>query len=435
MLTYRKILPWFLLLFLFLFLRMGLAGLTGFAWDNHLWAEWAAHTRVHGLQKAYVGSGTDYPPLYQYFLWLFAKINGDPALIEKRIYYLRIFTLAFEFLSLWLVADMTGRRKHFLDVCILSVLNVAFFYNTVIWGQVDGLLAALVIASVYTAWKRWYVLSACCLVLCLSFKIQGIVFLPLWLLLWTYGLRFEKRWWLKGGLGLIAAALLQYLIVLPFIQSAESTAALKDAVFGAVGRYPFVTLNAYNMWYWLIPGNPRFYYDGQAVLFGLTRKQWGLLLFFASSALALWPLVKEWLSAFRRQATYRPLNAEKIFLAGALVALLFFFVNTQMHERYSHPAFIFLLALALQTNDFKPYLLFSLAYFLNLEGVLQWFNIKNHFPLPFRPPLVAGLFLLLIGMLFYKLYRRRMPGADHPLNDRLKSGSRIADRAAINSKS
>lgn len=405
MLAYRKILPWFLLLFLFLFLRMGLAGLTGYAWDNHLWAEWASHIRVHGLQQAYVGSGTDYPPLYQYFLWLFGKLNGDPVLIEKRIYYLRIFTLVFEFFSLWLVADMTGRRRHFLDVCVLSVLNVAFFYNTVIWGQVDGLLAALVIAAIYGAWKKYYVLSAVFLVLSISFKIQGIIFLPLWLLLWTHGLRFERKWWLKAGLALLVAGLLQYLVVWPFTRSPESIVALKDAVFGSVGRYPFVTLNAYNMWYWLIPGNPRFYYDGQAVLFGLTRKQWGLLLFFATSLMALWPLLREWLAAFRGKNMYQPLSAEKIFVGGALVALLFFFVNTQMHERYSHPAFIFLLALALQTNDFKPYLLFSLAYFLNLEGVLQWFNIKNHFALPFSPGLVAGLFLLLIGMLFYRLYR------------------------------
>lgn len=381
---------------------MGLAGLKGFEWDNHLWGVWATHIRLRGLQQAYVGSGSDYPPLYQYFLWLFGKLSGDPALIASRIYYLRIFTLVFEFTSLWLVCAMTARKSSYLDVCVLSVLNVAFFYNTVVWGQVDGLLAALVFSAIYCAWKRYPVLSLLFLVLSLNFKIQGIVFLPLWALVWAQGLRGRPRWWLSVLIGVLMAGVLQYAFIYPFTRTPESIAGLKAAVFGSVGRYPFASMNAYNMWYWLVPGNPREYPDTGTVL-GLSLKGWGLLLFFAGSLMALWPLMKEWWSLHRAKEQ-RALNKEKIFVTGALVALLFFFFNTQMHERYAHPAFIFLLALALETGDFKPYLLFSLVYFLNLEGVLQWFNLKNHFPFPFAPNLVACGFLLLIGMLFYRLY-------------------------------
>lgn len=81
-----------------------------------------------------------------------------------------------------------------------------------------------------------------------------------------------------------------------------------------------------------------------------------------------------------------------------------------MHERYAHPAIISIAAFAFISKKIFPFILASVAYFLNLERICWYLNLHNETYMNsfmFNPKLVATLYLILIGMLFYLLYSKQ----------------------------
>lgn len=76
-----------------------------------------------------------------------------------------------------------------------------------------------------------------------------------------------------------------------------------------------------------------------------------------------------------------------------------------MHERYCHPAFIFLTACALYSNYWLPYILFSVGYLLNLERVMTALHLNNYDILIFNARFVASIYGLSIIFLIIRLIR------------------------------
>jgi len=100
----------------------------------------------------------------------------------------------------------------------------------------------------------------------------------------------------------------------------------------------------------------------------------------------------------------------EFMLSGAVVALAFFFFNTQMHERYSHPALLFTAAYCFLTLRYVPFVLLSVAYFLSLENILRYMDLPTYGTLIFDTRFIAGLYLATILLLFYdviKLWREK----------------------------
>jgi len=96
------------------------------------------------------------------------------------------------------------------------------------------------------------------------------------------------------------------------------------------------------------------------------------------------------------------LDMAHILLVGALIPLLFFFFNIQMPERYSHPAFLFIIAYSFLCKRYFLYVIFSIAYFLNLEKILLTFDL-NYGTFIFGERFIAGLYLITIILLFREL--------------------------------
>jgi hypothetical protein len=94
-----------------------------------------------------------------------------------------------------------------------------------------------------------------------------------------------------------------------------------------------------------------------------------------------------------------------VLLSFGTIPLLFAFFNTQMHERYWHAAILFLAAYGFLRHDYLPYVLASVAYFLNLEGILRFLQLKNYGVLVFQPWFVAALFGLTILIAIVNIYR------------------------------
>lgn len=379
--------------------------LPGLVPDIEYWANWGNFARVHGLNHVYE-SGSNYLPVYQYVLWLHALLFPNDAIATNMMHWLRWFTLAVEIAGLYLVYRWTDRKYAFSALLFVSLLNLGFTYNSMIWGQVDGILASLSFAVFYFIAKRKWWLVGLFLALTLWFKLQAIVYLPLWALLL---LIYLPRKGAAAALGQFVGtfALSTLFIFLPFLLT-EGAMDLFFATFKSLTNYyPFASLNAFNFWY--------LFFDKEAVRMpdsttwaGISYKTIGFVLFCLSSLAAMGPIIKNALQKLRNRSC-APISKEKIWLSAALVTLCFFFFNTQMHERYAHAAIIFLTAYAFQTRSFGPYLLFSYANFINHEHVLRTFSFPNYGIFFFHPVFIAALFLILILWLFVKLYQSPRP--------------------------
>ncbi|PBQ30876.1 hypothetical protein CNR22_03490 [Sphingobacteriaceae bacterium] len=379
---------------------------TGHPYDNWCWSEWARHSYTMGLGNVY-NYFTDYVPLYHYILKFYLLFQGSEEEIAKNIYYLKMITLVFHFITGYFVFKLIRNEKENDDTTLINVLfyllNIGVLYNAVVWGQVDIILGCLVFISCYYAFKHKIFRSLLFLLLALNFKLHAIIFVPVIGLFILPDL--VATFSLKKTIGWIASlAIVQYLIVLPFI-NAGTMENLIRVVTGSVDKFPVLSANAFNLWHFFFNGDLTKMYD-TATAFGLSYKSWGLMFFCATSALALFPQFKVLYLSFKtRMPVY--LSLEKILLICSLIPMLFFYFNTQMHERYAHPAFAFLLTYCILQK--KPVLAFvaSSAYLLNLEAVLKFLQLPKYSTLIFDPDFISCLWLITIIVCYFQLYDLR----------------------------
>lgn len=362
--------------------------------DQQCWIDWATYMHKHGLGSAYNGS-TDYPPMYLYVLYAYAKFCGTEVAIVANIQSLKWVTALFHLSSCYLIMRWVnaarGADLGFLPFSIALVFNVGLLYNFLIWGQVDAIFSAFVLFSLYAAVKEKVVLSLLSYVIAVNFKLQAIVFLPLigLVLLPTMVQFFSPK---KVLLWLIVPILLKFAIVLPFILG-HSFQGLIAVVFNSVGKYPYISVNAYNLWYMLSLD----YLAADATLWhGLSYKTWGLLLFCLSSGLALTPLAVWAYKRLFKNGKNAFHQSPQILLIAALISLCFYFFNTEMHERYSHPALLFLGGYALYYKRYVSLSILTTAYFLNLEDCIHFLKLNNYKTVIFDPLFIAALYALAI---------------------------------------
>lgn len=204
--------------------------------------------------------------------------------------------------------------------------------------------------------------------------------------------------WIKISL---AAVLTELAIVFPFLLAGEFKNYF-EVMVDSVDYFKLASLNAYNFWHLILSADPITVSD-QDTFLAITYKQWGLLLFCGSSALVLIPLLKKVLKQGFQFLSDKK-GKELVFLSAAMISLSFFFFNTQMHERYSHPAMIFLFFYALFSRDFIPYILVSIAYLLNMERILEFFDVP-YYTFIFIPEFSASLFLIALILIYKNLFR------------------------------
>lgn len=397
---YRMAIGVYVLLFflIFCFLPKG----NSFSFDTHCWSEWAKFIFINGLGNVYKSS-TDYLPLYHYFLFAFGKLFGTIETMDHYFYLLKGIPLVFDFIAVIYVykilTERGGDKNTSLLMSFFILLNVAYLYNTVIWGQVDAIMMAFVFLAFYYAWKEKIEAGIVFSLLSVNMKLQAIIFIPFiaLLLLPAMTKKFSGK---KIFLWILLIVGVQLLIVLPFLLQSDLD-KLWAVVIGSFGKYPVVSIHAFNIWYWLL--EDPFIIQDSTVFAGISYNKWGLLMYTTAYTLALAPLLKITFGKIFNKSE-RSLSLEKLTLTGALIPVLFFFFNTQMHERYSHPAFIFIGLYALLTGSYGPYILFSIAYFLNMEKMMQYFEISNYETLIFNNKFLATLYFLSILWMIADLY-------------------------------
>lgn len=361
----------------------------------------------HGLLQVY-DCGADYLPLYQYVLWIYTKIAGSEAAIAANIHYLKLFTLLIDLLGVWYIYKWIDKKMSYAMLAIILILNIGYSYNSLVWGQVDGILAALVFISFYYADKDRMIESAVFFALALNFKLHAVVFLPIWGLMYLNGVIIKpspKRILMPA----VALGVTTLIAWLPFAMKPGGVQQILSVVVTSVDRFPKVGQGSRGVWDLALSGNTMDIVDSGKWKLGLTYKQWGLLMFFGASFILLLPLVVRLVKNMMKREDARPLmSREQLWLYCALVIMLFFFLNTQMHERYVHPALIFVAAYSFYRRDYFPFVVLSVVYLLNLEGIMQAAQLDKYSTLIFMPEFQAGLYAVVIIYLWWRLVRMRV---------------------------
>ncbi len=378
-------------------------------YDFDFWTNWALYIHEHGVTNIYNNPFmVDYHPVFLYILGVFGAIQGSAFDIVQNMNYIKIVPLFFDFLP---IIVFCGFRQKFIQKPIpflLLLLNIAYLYNSMIWGQVDSIYVNIIFLAVIIGFY-YPVFTAVLFAIALGTKLQAVIYLPLLVLVWIYSVQN-----IKTIIGIVISIILTLLIVaLPFILTGHGEQLL-HVVTSAVGRYPHVSVSGFNIWYLIYSGNPNHTVDTETY-FLLSFKHWGLLAFFLLSGFTLLTVFFKIVRAKLSDAFDKEELIKTILLTGGLITLYFFYFNTQMHERYSHAMLIFFFFYGVFSKNYKLYFLCSIPYFLSLEKSFPDYLDIVHFKILFASKVIAIWYTITIGYAMYLFFKEHKLGNEYRL--------------------
>ncbi|NJP04269.1 MAG: hypothetical protein HC837_00885 [Chloroflexaceae bacterium] len=357
-----------------------------------------------GLAGAYLFDG-DYMPLRLYLLtglsqWV-RPLGGtfDAPLTPSTMSLIKLPALVADLLTLLLLWWWSRRwvsAWRATAITALYALAPPVWINVAWWGQVDALLMLPMVAMVVLferASGRW---SWWCWAMALLIKPQAIVLAPV---LYAATLcRYRSRGVLIGA---AIAAVTLLVGMLPLLLAGQTTGLLQAAL-GSVGRFPRVTAGAYNLWYVMAHDSGAL--DTELLVGPLSYRLVGLLLLGSVTLLIVWRLLHH-------------CHALTIALAAAVLALAFFSLPTQIHERYLFLCLAFLaLTIAARPLMVLPFVLLTASATLNILGTLDGFigPQQDAIAASALPWLLASLNLLLLLWLLLDLLFRPTTSQTQP---------------------
>lgn len=339
----------------------------------------------YGLGNVYAhGDLVNYPPFLLALLGIygailsFFNIHVDAAGVLNRIP-----SILFEIMAIIIFAIASkriGNSSIRAALVTFFALSPAFIIDGTVWGQVEMLHIILMAISLLLLISNptW---SGVIYAVALLAKFQSIVIAP------VFAMYFLKVIWEKREGKQLAKFVIGFCIPLLLFSvyfAAHGTfiTMLKQAYLNAVGTFSTVTVFAMNIWYYAIGTNPDTL-DTIQILPYITLKIVGLI--FLSIAAALTCLYV----FFHRQ-----MNTAVLLKAATFISFAFFMLPTQMHERYSFPALVFVMFLLLYEMKWTGITLgLSLTIFLNLVMVLYAMLNTN-----------MGMFIVTINVfIFYSM--------------------------------
>ncbi len=378
--------------------------------DKYFWITWTQDILNNGLGNVYQDENVNNQPLILFMLKVFSLFqrNADSVGLVS-VNWLKALVLPFDFLTLAVVIHILKRTGKPMMGFFVFFLNPAFWCNTVIWGQVDTIHTFFALAALVYAERGHWKWALVLMLVAVNFKLQAIIFFPLVAILCLPFIR--EKGWKYLGIHLLAIIGIQALILLPFAISGTLFETIQALATRSVDKYPTLSRNAYNIWHYFV--NDPFNFPDSHTVFHVPLKYWGMTLFFTASAMVMLPLFLAVNNgAFENLKRNERLGT--IFQVAALVTLAFFLFNTQMHERYVHPALLFSGLFMLLTKRPIVYMLVSIGYLLNMEAVMKYLryfdslvgvNFNHTEWLIFWPEFIATLFLVAFLWGSFEFYR------------------------------
>jgi dolichyl-phosphate-mannose-protein mannosyltransferase len=345
--------------------------------DMSLWVYWSHDIEKIGFDGFFDQvSWTDYLPFYFYILFLLAKLQLVFPQVPTDILYKLPSTIA-DLITAFYIYKILKNKGEKVGIwgAALYAFNPAVFFNSSLWGQVDGIGGLLLTALLYYFSERKFIVAGVFLAIALTFKPVFIVVLPVLGMLMI----FDKEK-VKSILRFCISTLFTiWIINFPFVLTRTISLniispfeLLVSRYQASLNQYPYTSVNAFNFW----SIGERWWQPDQNLFLGLALQTWGHLLVILFLVCTTLYTLKFWLKSNTRDGSTKYLS-----IAFFVIFLSLYTFATRAHERHMFTIFPFLAILA---ADSIPYLiiyaLLSASYFANLYFALFWLYKNGEYP-------------------------------------------------------
>ena len=354
--------------------RLAIAAVVpGYGVDMGCFAAWAGRMAELGPGHFYQeGYFCDYPPAYMLVLgligtaarWLGVSLGSMDGQLLLKLVPIACDAVLAALLYRAAVGAVGGRAA--LALCALMAFNPAFIITGAAWGQIDSVLAVLLVLVLLRAQKGQWHIAIPLYALAVLAKPQAGLLAPLGVaaLVRDCAGRGEapevRRASLRrAGMGLLLGVAVTLAVALPFSVNQSSALWLVDKYVETLSSYNYATLSTGNLMF-LLGGNWKA--NSAALLGPVTYGQLGMALMVLSFAAGI-------------AVCLRGRGRSRLMLAAAVTMQLVFVLGAKMHERYILPALALLLLAFLETRDVRLLLsavLSSAAAAVNIGAVLAF---------------------------------------------------------------
>jgi len=386
---------------------------SGFDADLGSFRFWASNLAAEGLGGFYERDFFhDYTPGYLYVLWLVGTVGQALGGIGDLIKIPPILgDIALGYLAWSMIRELGGRDRLALLGAAIVVVNPIFWFDNVVWGQVDSVGVVFLLLGLRSLWRDQPERAAIFTVIAALVKPQLGILVPLVAVvtirraLWPVkdpdrvddpgahgqGILARIRGWesrtghpvrilTTGVAGYLTAVVLCLPFGLSVLEPVASapffTSGLIDQIVIAGGGYPYLTVNAYNAWA-VVPGDlgislastgqwvcdatflPARQCGAGVAVFGIVPAvAIGAALLAASFVGLLW-------------VAARHPDRLTLLVVLSVLALAFFALPTRVHERYGFPFFALgAILFAISPRWRVAYVVLAVATFANMYVVL-----------------------------------------------------------------
>ncbi len=372
---------------------------SGFESDLGSFQAWAGNLAAEGPFGFYERPFFhDYTPGYLYVLWLVGIVGGAIGGIGDLIKVPPILAdLGIGYLVWSMVRELGGRERAALIAAAVAVLNPISWFDSVVWGQVDSFGVVFLLLALRSLWRDQPERAAIFTVVAAIIKPQLGILVPLVAVvtirraLWpTAPAEPGASWEQRTGrpIRILTTAAAGYLtalaLCLPFGLSVLEPMAtapyirsgLIEQIALAGGGYPYLTVNAYNLWA-IVPGDlghslaTAGLWICDAMIPDADRCGSGTAIFGVVPAVVVGAVaLVASIGAVLVVAARRP-DRLTLLVALAVLAFAFFAAPTRVHERYGYPFFALgAILLAISPRWRVAVIVASVATFANMYVVL-----------------------------------------------------------------
>ncbi|MEN6418538.1 MAG: glycosyltransferase family 39 protein [Clostridiaceae bacterium] len=330
---------------------------------------------LDGTSKFYTsGAFADYPPGYMYICgalsWI-CRVLGIPYGSTGMALLFKLPSTAADLVGTWLlyrIAKQYGASETVsLIVAGLFAFCPVLAFVSGAWGQIDSILALLLVVVILLLQKNKRILAGAVYGLAILIKPQALMLGPLLAVAYVVDILDAKQDWPKRLLETILAVFSAFAVLivlsLPF-KGTQNWYWLAVKYAPTASSYNYASIEAFNLGA-LLGGNWKS--ADMLVLGFIPFKVIGMLGIALSTAFSA---VLYMLGRKR--------GAGALFLSGAVGAILIFCLGHYMHERYMLPALMLLLAAYAFFRDRRLLIAFggiSLTAFLNITCAMY---VVNH---------------------------------------------------------
>jgi Gpi18-like mannosyltransferase len=375
---YKKYLLPFLFLTAFL-LRMVFVPNPGFEADMAFWKSWGLAPYDHGILWSMFNTNNNYPTPFAYLLWfvtavysLFANPHAyNEFWSNTNTLFLTLMKLPAVLADLGIAGILlwfTKKSAWGIILASLYLFSPISILDSAVWGQVDSLGVFLFLLALVLVLSKKPFLAGAIYMVALMTKLQNMIYGPLFFLFIWQALD------LRGLVKAIAGSVLFFFLLNIEFLLTGNMARVITSLTANYDYFPYLSLNAYNIWWMVAKGNGMGVSDKILTIGIINAKTMGLILFASTYFLAvLHQLKNKTIHAF--------------FTSLVVVVGGFFFFQTQSHDRYLFPAFVFGLfwmfffvwerlttkergrfwTTTIFQNTIIGYILLTILYFLNLH--------------------------------------------------------------------